>query len=210
MKRKIFAVAVSLALLSSLFVFAAPVSAGKGGSAENASENSPHFDFVIDMGLRTDIIDDDLYDYWKGTPIDVTDKNDVTRSLPGTVRFHGNATYIYESDGTWGPGEIAMYMEITDNFQSGKRICDWTWTFTWDSGPYAGSWVAECQRILEFDFWRPYDPDRPYRAKWIGGHAHFTTTNDGTGYFENFHASFDLWEEEIGAMSIFGTGHFAP
>lgn len=208
MKRKVLAIALSLALLSSLFVFAAPVSAaGQGGGPENASDNSPHFYFEIPM-TYTGNDTTDLYREWKGKPLDVEDVYGEVRELPGTVLHHGDATYFYNIDGTFGPGTASLLMYITDNFKSGIRVCQFYFTLDFDD-EYVGTIHLKAQRNLEFVSWRTPAPSCPWRAYWDGIHAQLVSM-DCTGDFENFHAQMSFWYEEIGAGALFGTGHFAP
>ncbi len=100
MKKKILGIALSLALLSSLFVFAAPVGAG----SENAADPAEKTDFYLSLLGPTG----------------------VTVIQSEWINDHINKVeYILEYvilDSTFGTGEFTLLYQANSNYLIGKRV----------------------------------------------------------------------------------------
>ena len=121
------AIALSLALLSSLFVFATPISAAP-------ADRAGHFDVTINLE-RIDIVT--YGPFWLGNPATLTlpvgspTGTEQTRTVPGTLKIHAPFEVTGDINGDFGPvigaqsGTHAAEFHIIDNYQTGKGVVNW-------------------------------------------------------------------------------------
>ena len=102
MKRKVLAIALSLAILASLFVFANPVIAGANKGPENAADQAEKFTFWMDYVQ----VGDPVY-----LSLRLNHNNNVQ---------HAEALWYYDIiDSTFGPGDIMIdwYLNLDFNWR---------------------------------------------------------------------------------------------
>ena len=204
MKRKILAIALSLALLTSLFVFAAPVSAGNPSSME----------FLITLGARTGIENDNAQIKWHGPEIEVTlpyDSTPDTRLLDGHLKVNclidpqgEKVQYIYECSGTFSEGEAILdYERINDNFKTIRTVINAEWELTFNNAEWEGTILMN--RIVKYDIvgWKNASG---YSVNRVAVEATWNVIR-GTGDFNGFHyVQHDI--SMAGSMTIAGSCFF--
>jgi len=206
-KRKVLAIALSLALLTSLFAFAAPVSA----------KNLNSIDFLITLSNRVIPPGDNWQTRELGAPIEVTlPYNGVptTKSFDFTIKAqslidkHGEAIYTYDCSGTFGEGTGILYFEMLyDNFQSMRMVSMTEWKLTFDNEEWEGTIFLN--RVVKSDIvsWRSSSSmSSSVNREPVTGHLNVIK---GTGDFKNFHfVQGDV--NMFGTQTIYGTGFFTP
>ena len=175
MKGKILAIALSLALLTSLFAFA-PVSAR---TVSNADENAGFFEFTLYFSNFT-WVDRTNYDFvWKGGEVEFEGKN-----VPGHIGMQGECIMRADIHGSFGDGYGFYYWSMETNYVTGRAIEYTVWECFFDDD-YQGSFTFLRVHKREFTSWRTTAVD-DFR---INADTIFRnmTLKDGTGDFENFH-----------------------
>jgi hypothetical protein len=166
MKRKILTIVISLALLSSLFVFAAPVSAGNEG---NANDNAGHFPVYI-----TPIADGDPYNrvwHWVG-------KDDQI------VHYSHDRNFFIET--SIGNGYGVFHYELNRNFHANKRH-----GAGWFTGTIYSDYPDNTMPIGTLKWRRISSRDLD-----LGTHTVHTVLVEATGVFEGLHWSDINFEDE--------------
>ncbi|MFC1866293.1 hypothetical protein ACFLYB_06240 [Chloroflexota bacterium] len=178
MKTRILAIVLSLALLSSLFVFAAPVSAR---TVSNANDNAGFFEFTLYFTRVP--VPPDTSNYtavWQGNPTEFEGKN-----IPGTLRIQGEAVYQYDISGYFGEGNGLFHWNRTMNFKTGRAVGFTVWECFWDNDDWEGSLTFIRSVKQQWVAWD--DPedlgDLGFELETI---FRTMTLVNGTGDFENF------------------------
>jgi hypothetical protein len=195
MKRKILAIALSLALLTSLFVFASPISA-------KSETNDTFFPVSFEASYSSSISSIRTL-FGPPTLLEDASHSELKDGRIQILNWNG----IFNVTGDFGPsigvlsGQITITMKQISNYQTGKAV--YNGTFDMDFGAN-GTLLCKVENKREFKYW--YYTTR-WREYWDADAM--LAVIDGTGDFEGFHCDGDYWL--VGSTVTFeGIGHFTP
>lgn len=202
---RIFGIALTLALVASMFVFASPVSAV--GKSDNANSFEIWFDYTRMLPFSMDSSE------WSGKPIEVTLPFGTytgpltTVEVPGqfNVRKH---PWPFMGLGDFGPyigymEDILLDIYVTAhiNYNVPQTLGEWDLNIVTD----AGTLFMECDSKRTIGFWTSIDPEDP-AAYWPSDEYRWRIV-DGTGVFENMIGAGD-YNVDTGRFE--GVAHYLP
>ncbi len=207
MKRKIFAVALSLALLSSLFVFAVPVIADPADPAE-------HFDVWFE--LRNGAYQSsDSHREWHGAQATLTLYTDDTMTTTetrtitsGTICQWKPIVQVFDIEGNFGPdiglqtGTARSVVYFTSNYNTGQGSGHRTLTCDFGDG---NTVIFRANGKTTMLYWR-YASGSSVRSEAEGSWRIIS----GTGIFEDLHCNGSLYKYPVEGVDFSGMGHMAP